>query len=68
MGKLKIIDYHVESGETVHVAQKLIKTIERTAIITRSYIKNGNLKLEYRSKRGKAHGSMEVYDMEVFFR
>ena len=64
MGKLKKIAYQIESGETIYVPQGVIKGITKSAIITKQYIEDGKLVIEYRSKKGSAHGVMEINDMD----
>ena len=63
MAKLKKIAYQIESGEVVYVHQRVIKGIKKSAYITKEYIKDGNLVLEYKDKKFDAHGTMTIVDL-----
>jgi len=65
MGKLKKIAYQIESGETVYLHERVIKGITKSAYITKQCIEEHprRLIIEYKSKKFKSHGSMEIIDL-----
>lgn len=63
MYKLKKILYQVESGESVYLHQRIIKGITKSAIITKQFIEDGKLVIEYKAKKGSAHGVIEINDL-----
>lgn len=64
MGKVKKMAYQIESGETIYIPQGVIKGITKTAYITKQFVEDGKLVIEYKAKNGSAHGVMEINDME----
>ena len=65
MGKLKIIAYEIENGEFIYIHQRVIQGITKSAYITKQCVEEHPRRLivEYKSKKGSAHGSMEIIDL-----
>ena len=65
MGKLKKIAYPLDGNECIYVHQRVIKGITKSAYITDQYVdmERGILTINYKSKKGNAHGSMEIIDL-----
>lgn len=65
MAKLKIIAYEIESGEIVYLHQRIIKSITKSAYITKQYIKEHprRLRIEYKSKKFSSSGAVEIIDL-----
>ena len=63
MGKLKKIIYPLEGNEGIYVHQRVIQGITKTAYIIDQYVENGKLIIKYKSKKGNAHGVMEINDL-----
>ena len=65
MGKLKKIIYPLEGNECIYVHQRVIQGITKTAYITDRFVdmERGILIIKYKSKKGNAHGVMEINDL-----
>lgn len=63
MGRLKKIAWPVEDGNFIYVHQRVIQGVNKSAYIIEQYVENGKLIIKYKSKKGNAHGVMELNDM-----
>ena len=63
MGKLKKIIYPYEGNECIYMHQRVIKGITKSAYITDQWVDRGVLTIKYTSKKGGAHGVMEINDL-----
>ncbi|MCB2300444.1 hypothetical protein [Clostridium tagluense] len=66
MARLRKIAYPAENNEFIYVPKRVIDTICKSAIITNQYVvgrAGGKLVLEYKDKKFKARGRMEINDM-----
>lgn len=66
MAKLKKIAYPADNGQFIYVPKKIIDYLSKKTIVTCMQTvggAGGKLVIEYVSKKGSAHGRMELYDM-----
>ncbi|MED1787596.1 hypothetical protein P4V47_08760 [Brevibacillus laterosporus] len=50
-------------GETIYVSKRVYETIQRKSIITNTQIVDRKIVIEYKAKKGKSYGVMELYDI-----
>ncbi|TPG74005.1 hypothetical protein EEL32_25450 [Brevibacillus laterosporus] len=52
-----------QPGEMLHVAKRVYDAIHKKATITNTQVIDRKIVIEYKSKNGKGHGVMELYDI-----
>lgn len=63
IGRLKKMAFQSENNEPIYVPKRVIDRVNKKATITKQYVVERKLVLEYKSKSGTSHGVMELYDM-----
>lgn len=66
MGRLKKIACPAENNKLIYVPKRILDKLNKKAIVLKQYVvgaTGGKLVIEYKAKKGSAHGRMELYDM-----